>query len=87
MERVSKVVRSRIRGVFQQKSRSPSMERPQNQHDSPSRKVFELFFARPARRTVSFLRPRQQKPIAVEIQDDTEKRLAQASSLLSNAAY
>lgn len=76
IERVSKVVRSRVKGVLE---RSPSMERPLNRHDSPSRKVFELFFARPARRTVSLLRPGRPKAIAVEIQDEMEKRLAQVT--------
>lgn len=87
MERVSKVVRSRIKSVLERKGRNPSMEQSLNQHDSPSRKVFELFFARPARRTVSFLRPGQQKTAAVEIQDNTDKRLTQASFLQSNATY
>lgn len=86
IERASKVVRSRIKGVLGRKIRGPSMERPLNQHYSPSQKVFELFFARPARRTVSLLRSRQQNAVTAKIPG---KRLAQAPflSLLLNIAY
>lgn len=77
IERVSKVVKSRVKDVLERKSRDPSMERPlDHRHESPSRKVFELFFARPARRTVSLLYPGRTKAIAVETQDEVDKRLA-----------
>lgn len=89
IERATRVVRSTIKSVQDRKTRNSSMERQRskssNQNDSPSRKVFEMFFARPARRTVSFLRPGQQKK--AEVQDEADKRLAQAPLPLLGPVY
>lgn len=85
--RARKVVRSKIQCVVEarikRKSRNVSMQQqpqPSNRNDSLQRRVFDIMFARPARRTVSFIRPGQQK--AAEVQGEVVKRLAFALLLL-----